>query len=51
MHQHFNQGDYLYMKKGKIFLVFMALFAVLLPGCKSGNNNSKAPEVTLFEKR
>ena len=40
------------MKKGKLFLVFMALFAVLLPGCKSngGNASSNTPEVTLFEK-
>ena len=28
----------------------MALFAILIPGCKSNNNNSKAPEITLFEK-
>ena len=41
------------MKKGKAFLVFMALVALLIPGCKSnesGSNSGKTPEVTLFEK-
>ena len=39
------------MRKGKIFLVFMALFGVLLGACSSGGNtNSSTPEITLFEK-
>ena len=39
------------MRKSKILIAFMALFAILLPGCKSNNNNSsKAGEITLFEK-
>ncbi len=39
------------MKKCKIFLAFLALFAVLLPGCNKQNPaSSKTPEVTLFEK-
>ncbi len=38
------------MKRSKIFIAFMALFAILIPGCKSNNNSSKAPEITLFEK-
>ena len=39
------------MRKSKILIAFMALFAVLLPGCKSNNNpSSKQAEITLFEK-
>lgn len=39
------------MRKGKIFLVFMALFGVLLGACSSGSNtNSSTSEITLFEK-
>lgn len=39
------------MRKGKIFLVFMALFGVLLGACSSGGNtNSSTSEITLFEK-
>ena len=39
------------MKKSRILFAFMALFAVLLVGCKSNNeSSSKAPEITLFEK-
>lgn len=44
------------MKKSKFLIAFMALFAILLPGCNSNNNDnssnetSLAPEITLFEK-
>ena len=39
------------MRKSKILIAFMALFAILLPGCKSNNNsNNKPAEITLFEK-
>ena len=39
------------MRKGKVFLVFMALFGVLLGACSSGGNtNSSTSEITLFEK-
>ena len=41
------------MRKSKIFVACLALLALLIPGCKpgaNGSNNSKAPEITLFEK-
>ena len=41
------------MKKGKVFVVFLALASLLIPGCKSnesGSNSGKTPEITLFEK-